>query len=62
MKLSFFIREHASTRRGYRHRFNPYLQIGGYEVCIDRGGIAIHTPGRSMGFIRGAGFWHRRAA
>lgn len=57
MVISLFTREHASTKRGWRWIFNPYLQIGGYEVCIDRNGIAVHTPTRSFGFIRGSGFW-----
>lgn len=54
MTFSLFIRECG------RLRFNPYLSIGGYELCVDRNGVAIHMPRRSCGFIRGAGFWHRR--
>ncbi|MGV7119599.1 hypothetical protein [Sphingopyxis sp. 550A] len=42
-------------------RFNPYVRIGGYELCIDRDGACIHTPSRSFGFIRGSGFWSASA-
>jgi hypothetical protein len=57
MQVSMFIRVHASTKRGWRYHFNPYLQVGSFEVCIDRHGIAIHNARRSFGFILGSGFW-----
>jgi hypothetical protein len=44
----------------YRRRFNPYIAVAGYELCIDGDGFAVLTPRRSFGFIRGAGFWRRR--
>lgn len=65
MKISLFTRDAFKGRDSKgraRLAFNPYLQIGAFEVCIDANGIAIHTVRRSMGFIRGSGFWHRRAA
>lgn len=65
MIFSLFTRDpfKGRDRKGRaRLAFNPYLQIGALEVCIDRHGIAIHTARRSMGFIRGSGLWHRRAA
>lgn len=45
------------TRDCGRWIINPYLQVGSFEVCIDRNGIALHGPKRSGGYIRGAGFW-----
>jgi hypothetical protein len=45
-----------------RREFQPYLRIGGFEVCIDRFGICIHLPSRSFGYIRSSGFWARRDA
>lgn len=53
MKISLFTRWTDNSPL----RFNPYVQIGGYELCIDRDGACIHTPHRSFGFIRGSGFW-----
>jgi hypothetical protein len=62
MKFAIFIRVPISGSgkvRRYRRRFNPYLQIGSFELAIDRDGIVIHTRRRSFGFLRGSGFWGR---
>jgi hypothetical protein len=56
MKASLFIR----GRDG--RRFNPYVQALGCELCIDANGFLVLTPHSSFGFIRGAGWHHRRYA
>lgn len=60
MKISLFVRDPFAgrDRKGQpRLVLNPYLQLGAYEVCIDRNGIALHGPRTSRGWIRGSGFW-----
>ncbi len=59
-KISLFVRDPSKGRNANgeaRLRFNPYVQIGGFELCMDSDGIAFHTPRRSYGYTRGAGFW-----
>lgn len=48
------------TGKGDRRELNPYLRVGGFELCIDRHGFAVHLPSGGFGFIRGAGFWSSR--
>ncbi|WP_298399486.1 hypothetical protein [Sphingobium sp.] len=64
IRISLFVRDPFKGRNAKgeaRLRFNPYVRIAGFELCMDRDGIAIHTPRRSFGFIRGAGFWKAAA-
>lgn len=58
-EFSLFV-EWANGSGKVRRELNPYLRIGGFELCIDWDGVAVHLPSRSVGFIRGAGFWSRR--
>ncbi len=44
-----------------QRRFNPYLRVGHFELCVDRDGVAFHGRRRSFGFIRGSGFWSASA-
>lgn len=60
MELSIFTKWQDGAGN-VRRELQPYLRIGGLEVCIDRFGICIHLPSRSFGFIRGAGFWAKRS-
>ena len=62
IKISFFVRDpfKGRDRQGRpRWAFNPYVVIGSYELCVGRNGFAIHTPSRSMGWIRGSGWWRK---
>ncbi len=62
IKLSLFVRDPFKGRDRHdrpRWAFNPYVVIGGYELCIDRHGFMLSTPARVLGFIRGSGFYHR---
>ena len=60
MEFSLFTETWPGGDSSRTRKLNPYVQIGGFELCIDRDGFAVHMPSRSFGFIRKSGFWRHR--
>ncbi len=54
-EISLFVQAYRGNTP--RLKFNPYLRVGGFELCVDSDGACVHLPRRSYGFIWGSGFW-----